>query len=125
MKFATGFAIAAALTLGLGIGAAQASGDATKGAPSTLLGYPVRFTEKNPRIGTVGDVLLIDPLYYLIGDRQATTVESTQFDMWRYDQTSWRVVHRVDGQPWLSAPLTYQDGTTQVSPFVMLGAKTT
>ena len=32
MKFATGFAIAAALTLGLGIGAAQASGDATKGA---------------------------------------------------------------------------------------------
>jgi regulation of enolase protein 1 (concanavalin A-like superfamily) len=29
-------------------------------------------------------------------------------------------VHRVDGQPWLNAPLTYQDGTTQVSPFVTL-----
>jgi len=31
MKFAAGFAIATALTLGLGIGAAQASGDAAKG----------------------------------------------------------------------------------------------
>jgi cytochrome c len=31
MKFATGFAVAAALTLGLGIGAAQAGGDAAKG----------------------------------------------------------------------------------------------
>ncbi len=32
MKFATGFAIAAALTLGLGVGTAQAAGDAAKGA---------------------------------------------------------------------------------------------
>ena len=69
---------------------------------------------------------LADFRYYLIGDRQATTIESTPYtDQWKYDLTSWRAVHRVDGQPWLSAPLTYQDGTVQVSPFVILGAKTT
>ena len=100
-------------------------GGAAAGRPPTLLGMPVIFTEKLPRVGTAGDVLLADWRYYLLGDRQATTIESTKFDRWQYDQTSWRVVHRVDGQPWLSTPLTYQDGTTQVSPFVILSSKAT
>lgn len=95
------------------------------GVPSNLFGMPVIFTEKLPAVGSAGDVLLADWRYYLIGDRKATTIESTQFYQWQYDLTSWRAVHRVDGQPWLSAPLTYQDGTVQVSPFVILGAKTT
>jgi len=99
--------------------------NAREGVPGYLLGMPVIWSEKCPRIGTAGDVILADWLYYLIGDRQATTVESTKFDRWRWDETSWRVVHRVDGQPWLSAPLTYQDGTTQVSPFVILGDPST
>ena len=90
--------------------------------PGYLFGFPVRWTEKLPTLGSQGDILLCDCAYYLIGDRQATTVESTKYDRWVYDQTSWRVVHRVDGQPWLSAPLTLQDGTTQISPFVILGA---
>lgn len=98
-------------------------GGAQGAMPSTLFGFPLIFTEKLPLIGTAGDLLLCDPRYYLIGDRQATTVESTKYEKWAYDQTSWRAVHRVDGQPWLSAPLTLQDGTTQVSPFVMLGDK--
>lgn len=100
-------------------------GNAVSGQPPTLLGYPVIWTEKCPRIGTAGDVILADWRYYLIGDRKAATVESTQFDRWRYDETSWRMVHRVDGQPWLSAPLTLQDGTSQISPFVILGNKST
>lgn len=96
-------------------------GSAADGVPARLLGMPVIFTEKVPLLGTAGDVGLYDLKYYLLGDRQATTVESTKFDYWAYDQTSWRVVHRVDGQPWLSTQLTYQDGTTTVSPFVILG----
>lgn len=92
----------------------------TEGTPARLLGYPIRFTEKLPGIGHTGDILLADFSYYLIGDRQATTIESTRFDRWQYDQTSWRMVHRVDGQPWLAAPLTYADGVSAVSPFVVL-----
>jgi len=97
---------------------------ARDGAPGMLMGMPVVWSEKVPLAGTAGAIGLYDFMYYLLGDRQATTIASTQFDRWRYDQTSWRAVHRVDGQPWLSAPLTYQDGTTQVSPFVILGAFT-
>lgn len=93
---------------------------AVNGAPSTLLGYPVVFTEKAPALGSTGDIALIDWSYYLIGDRQATTIESTRFDRWAFDETSWRAVHRVDGRPWLSTALTYQDGSTAVSPFVAL-----
>lgn len=97
------------------------SENARDGIPGSILGFPVIWTEKLPLIGTAGDVVLADWTYYLIGDRQSTTIESTKFDRWRFDQTSWRMVHRVDGQPWLSAPLTLQDGTTQISPFVILG----
>lgn len=100
-------------------------GNAVAGQPATLLGYPFKFTEKLPAPGSAGSALLADFRYYLVGDRQAATIESTKYDRWAYDETSWRVVDRHDGQPWLSAPLTLQDGSTQVSPFVILGAKST
>jgi len=95
--------------------------NAREGTPGLLFGMPVQWTEKLPVLGTRGDILLADFRYYLIGDRQATTIESSQYPRWIYDETTWRAVHRVDGQPWMSAPLTYQDATTQVSPFVVLG----
>lgn len=98
-------------------------GSAQAGVPNTLLGYPIIFTEKLPAAGNDGDLLLIDPTYYLIGDRQNTTIDVSVHNRFEYDQTTWRGVHRVDGQPWLSAPITYSDGTTQVSPFVKLGVK--
>jgi len=100
-------------------------GNVAAGVPNTLMGMPIIFTEKLPASGSAGDLLLADFRYYLVGDRQAQTIESTKFDLWRYDKTSWRIVDRHDGQPWLSAPLTLADGTSQVSPFVILGAKTT
>jgi HK97 family phage major capsid protein len=92
--------------------------------PGTLLGYPIIWDEKIPRRGYSGDIGLYDLSYYLIGDRQSTTVESTKFEAWKEDKTSWRMVHRVDGRPWLSAPFTYEDGETQVSPFVKLTGNT-
>lgn len=100
-------------------------GNASAGQPNTLLGWPVIWSEKLPAPGTAGSILLADFRYYLIGDRQATTVESTNIERFQYDETSWRAVHRVDGQPWLSTWFTLQDGTATVSPFVILGAKTT
>jgi len=98
--------------------------NAREGVPGYLFGLPVHWCEKMPALGTQGDILLADFRYYVIGDRQATTIEASQYPRWIFDETTWRAVHRVDGQPWLSAPLTYQDGTTQVSPFVVLGGPT-
>ncbi|HML23509.1 MAG TPA: phage major capsid protein [Aggregatilinea sp.] len=99
--------------------------NAATGLPGTLLGLPVMWTEKTPAPGQPGDALLANFAFYLVGDRQATTIDSTQYDQWKYNKTSWRVVHRVDGQPWLSSPLTLKDGVTQISPFVRLSSKST
>jgi len=95
--------------------------NAREGAPGTLFGFPIYYTEKLPTLGAAGDILLADWNYYLIGDRQATTIDNSMHYRFRYDLTAWRAVHRVDGQPWLSAPLTLADGATQISPFVILG----
>lgn len=95
-------------------------GDASKGVPEQLMGYPIFFTDKLPATGTLGDLMLCDWSQYIIGDRQATTFETTRVERFQYDQTSFRAVHRVDGTPWLNAPLTLVDGTTQVSPFVAI-----
>lgn len=92
------------------------------GAPTTILGIPLVLTEKLPVAGQAGDILLADFSYYLIGDRQAMTIAASEHERFRYDQTAWRVVARVDGQPWLSAPVMLNDGVTTVSPFVSLAA---
>ena len=98
---------------------------ARDGMPSTLFGMPLFFSEHCPALGDPGDVILADWSKYLIGDRQAITIDSSKHYRFQYDITSWRAVHRVDGQPWLSAPITYTDAVTQTSPFVILGAKST
>ena len=95
--------------------------NAREGMPATLMGFPIHWTEKTPVLGTQGDIVLADWTWYLVGDRQATTIESSIHERFRHDQTTWRAVHRVDGQPTLSTPLTLQDGATQISPFVILG----
>jgi len=89
--------------------------------PHTLFGYPLIFSEHCPALGTAGDLILADWSKYLIGDRKSITIDSSKHYRFQNDITAWRAVHRVDGRPWLSAPLTYSDGTTQVSPFVILG----
>lgn len=93
-----------------------------EGVGNTLLGYPLFFVEQMPAPGQDGSVLLADWSKYLIGDRQATTIDSSKHFKFRNDMTSWRCVSRVDGQPWLNTPLTWSDGSTQTSPFVKLGA---
>lgn len=97
--------------------------NAVSGAPNTLLGYPVIFTDSLPALGTQGDVLLAAFSYYLIGDRQATTMDMSMHELFRTDQTSWRAFMRHDGQPWLDAPISYGFGEEigQISPFVVLG----
>lgn len=98
--------------------------NARDGMPGTLFGYPVFYNEHCPLLGNRGDIILADCRYYLVGDRQSTTIDASTHDRFRYDEVVWRAVHRVDGQEWLSQPLRYSDGTTQVSPFVVLDPAT-
>jgi HK97 family phage major capsid protein len=85
-----------------------------------LLGLPAIATEKLPALGTTGDLMLIDPALYVIGDRMQIEIAASEHVNFLKNQMTWRVVERVDGQPWLEKPVTLQDASTQVSPFVAL-----
>lgn len=98
-------------------------GNTTTGIPNTLMGYPIIFTDKLPALGARGDILLADMSYYLLGNREnATTVETSDQQLFTQNKTVFRIVHRVGGSPWLSAPITLMDGSTTVSPFVVIAA---
>lgn len=100
-------------------------GSAQAGVPNTLLGRPIIFTDKLPVLGNTGDIMLADFGYYLIGDRQSITIDMSTDNRFEQDDLTWRAIVRHDGSTWLDAPITYKDGSTQVSPFVALGAFST
>jgi len=92
----------------------------TKSPNWSLLGRPAFPTEKVPALGTTGDLMLLDPSLYVIGDRMSVEVAASEHVNFLKNQMTWRVVERVDGQPWMEKPITLQDGSTTVSPFVVL-----
>jgi HK97 family phage major capsid protein len=92
----------------------------TKSPNWSLLGRPAFPTEKLPALGTKGDIILVDPALYVIGDRMSVEVAASEHVNFLKNQMTWRVVERVDGQPWMERAITLQDGSTTVSPFVIL-----
>lgn len=86
----------------------------------TLLGAPIKFTEKLPAAGTAGDCLLVDPYYYIVGNRGGIAIASSEHYRFVNDDITWKFTDRVDGQPWMSTYITLADGSATVSPFVKL-----
>lgn len=90
------------------------------GPPATILGRPVVITEKVPSLGNQGDISFIDFSYYLVGDRQAMTVASSEHFRFQNGETSFSFVERLDGRPWLQSALTPHNAGPTLSPFVTL-----
>lgn len=88
---------------------------------ASLLGRPIDFTEKVGPLGSVGDLMFVDWTEYLIGDRQAMSLESSADYLFGTDKTAFRIIERVDGQPWVKSPLTpHNNSSHQLSPYVVL-----
>lgn len=85
-----------------------------------ILGKELLVSEKVPPLGTAGCLGLYDFSKYIIGLREDVRIESSIHAQFREDITQWRAIVRTDGQPGNSAPITLLDGTTEVSPFVIL-----
>jgi HK97 family phage major capsid protein len=90
----------------------------------TILGRPVIISEKLQALGTAGDILFADFRYYLIGDRQSLTIDSSTHVAFASDETCWRFVLRVAGQCWPQSTITSRRGAHTYSPFVQLSAST-
>lgn len=87
----------------------------------TILGRPMIVTEKVPALanGAGNDIVFADLSYYLVGDRQAISMDFSEHSRFMNDETELRLIERVDGRPWVQSPLTPVNGDP-LSPFVGL-----
>lgn len=112
------------LTIGTGGTAIYIPAGGISASPfDTLMGRQIIFTEHCPALNTAGDLMFVDPNFYVIGDRMALTVASSEHVRFTSDQIMWRFIQRVAGAPWLNSALTPEFGDT-LSAFVKLGTRT-
>jgi len=93
--------------------------NAREGFAGDLLGYPVRWNNRAPALGTKGDVLLADWSYYLIKDGSGPFVAASEHVKFLQNKTVIKIFWNVDGAPWMHAPIKEENGY-EVSPFVGL-----
>lgn len=108
-----------ALSVGTG-GSAVWLNQGQEGPPLRILGRPAFPTEKCNTLGTRGDLEFVDLSYYMVGDRQAMTAESSTDYRFGNDETVYRIIQRVDGRPWLQSAITPANGGPTLSAFVEL-----
>jgi HK97 family phage major capsid protein len=111
-----------ALSVGTG-GNAVFVVNATGPAPMTIFGRPLIISEKAGALGSRGDISFVDLSYYLVGDRQTMTADSSTDFNFGSDKTTFRIIQRVDGRPWLKSAITPKNGGNTLSPFVELAAR--
>ena len=90
---------------------------------ATLLGRPVLAAEWCQALGTQGDILLADLRHYVTitkGMVESALSIHLRFD---YDESTFRFIFRIDGQPWWTAALTPYKGSNTQSCFVTLATR--
>ncbi len=86
-----------------------------------IKGRPVVETEFNASLGTSGDIVLADMSNYLMWEKGGVQSAESLHVLFTTDETTFRFIYRVDGQPAIAAPLTPYKGTgNTISPFVKL-----
>jgi HK97 family phage major capsid protein len=88
-----------------------------------IKGVPAIPIEYAATLGTVGDLVLADMSQYQMIDKGGTESASSIHVRFIYDETVFRFVYRVDGQPKWDTALTPFKGTNTVSPFVALATR--
>lgn len=91
--------------------------------PDTFLGRPLIWNEHASGLGNTGDLSYIDPMYYIVADRQALSMEASRHAKFMRNRTMLRGISRFDARCWLDSPITpanRKSSTFQLSPFVIL-----
>lgn len=89
----------------------------------SILTRPVIFTEKTEPLGDKGDIMLADFSQYVVGLRSDMRFDTSIHVAFETDEILSRIIERHDGQPLWDSALTLEDGSTTVSPFVVLEAR--
>lgn len=87
---------------------------------STLFGRPIIPIEQCSPLGEVGDVILGDFSQYLLIDKGGINAATSIHVRFLYDESVFRFIYRVDGQPIWNQPIAPYKGSNTRSPFVAL-----
>jgi len=90
---------------------------------STLFGRPVLPIEQAAALGDEGDIILMDPTEYLMIDKGGIEGASSIHIRFLYDESVFRFIYRVDGQPRRKKALTPYKGANTLSPYITLAAR--
>jgi HK97 family phage major capsid protein len=94
------------------------------GSPyATLFGREVIATEYCSTVGTVGDIILADWSQYQAIEKGGIQSASSIHVQFLTDQTVYRFIMRLDGEPSWASALTPFKGTNTLSPFVALASR--
>jgi hypothetical protein len=91
-----------------------------------ILGRPCYPTEHVPALGSTGDVVAVDPRFFVVGDRMEMTIDTAAAGQgFIKDEVELRIVARLDGRIWgPSEPVTPANSSETTSPVVILNAAT-
>lgn len=95
----------------------------TEAPNNRLKGRPVRPVEYMRTLGDKGDILLADLGYYALGVQGGIQEAMSIHVRFQFNESAFRFVFSVAGEPWLNTPLTPANGTLTLSPFVTLDAR--
>jgi HK97 family phage major capsid protein len=110
------------LILGTTVALFMPPGGLTSAPFGTLLGRPVIETEFNPALNTTGDIMLASMSQYQTINKGGVQAASSIHVQFLTDETAFRFVYRIDGQPSWNSALTPFNGSGTQSPFVVLGS---
>jgi HK97 family phage major capsid protein len=116
----------AAGTAGIAAGAAAyLPPGGLSGSPyASLMGRPIIPTEACATVGDIGDIIFVDLGAYLTVTKTTGIRSDISMHMY-FDQglSAFRFVLRLDGRPWLSAPIARANGSNTLSSIVLLESR--
>ena len=100
------------------------SNDASLAPNGSIFGAPIVLTEHAAALGDVNDIALVDWSQYMVGEKAGGGIKTAtsmhlKFD---YDQQTFKISYRWDGQPLWPTYFTPKNGDT-LSPFVNLAER--
>lgn len=94
------------------------------GSPyDTLYGRPIIPIEQCSTLGDAGDIILADLSGYILATKGTMQSDMSIHVRFVYDESAFRFILRVDGEPQRSTPLTPYQGSATQSHFVTLAER--
>lgn len=89
----------------------------------SIMGIPALPIEQCSTLGDVGDIILVDLSQYMLIEKGGMKSDVSMHVRFIYDESVFRFVMRVNGQPLWNNTLTPYKGANTQSPFIALAAR--